>query len=139
MLLLILEILGFALSAVFAYEIADALGRKWQSPTDPPGSDDYRPRVCLQVPAYNEPPDLVIATLESLAALDYPDYIVQVVVNNTPDPTLWQPIETACHALGTRFHFVNLPRCEGFKAGALNRATALLGDDIELVGIVDAD
>ncbi len=139
MLLLLLEILGFALSAVFAFEMADALGRKWQSPTAPPGSDNYRPRVCLQVPAYNEPPDLVIATLESLATLDYSDYIVQVVVNNTTDPLLWQPIEAACRVLGARFHFVNLPRCEGFKAGALNRATALLGEDVELVGIVDAD
>ena len=65
--------------------------------------------------------------------------MVQVVVNNTTDPSLWQPIEAACRVLGARFHFVNLPRCEGFKAGALNRATALLGEEVELVGIVDAD
>src|SRR5690349_20499338 len=45
---------------------------------------DYLPMVSLQVPAYNEPIDVVQKTLDSLAKLNYPNYEVLVVDNNTP-------------------------------------------------------
>jgi len=127
------------LTLVFAFEMVDALCRDLTEPEAPPGSAGYRPRVCLQVPAYNEPPELVRQTLEALARLDYPNYLVQVVVNNTTDPLLWQPVRDACVELGERFQFVHLPRWPGFKAGALNEATRRLDADVEVVAIVDAD
>ena len=135
--LLVLEVVGLALSVAFGYEMAEVLGRQWRDPETPAVS--RWPRVCVQVPAYNEPPELVDQTLRALAQLDYKNYVVQVVVNNTTDPALWRPVQQACQQLGKRFRFVNLPKCEGFKAGALNRATELLGQDIDLVAIVDAD
>jgi len=137
--LLILELLAILLSIGFGYELADALAREAPDPIRPAGSDIYRPRVCLQVPAYNEPPELLREALEALARLDYPDYIVQVVVNNTTDPALWQPVEAACREFGPRFHFIHLPKWPGFKAGALNEATRRLPAGVEVVGIVDAD
>lgn len=136
--LLVLETCGILLSIAFTLEMAEALARDWSEPPKPE-SGAFQPRVCLQVPAYNEPPDLLIATLEALAALDYPNYMVQVVINNTDDPDLWQPVEATCEQLGERFQFINLPVCAGFKAGALNQATRLLPRGVELVGIVDAD
>ena len=36
--------------------------------------DGPYPFVCLQVPCYNEPPEMVIETLKSLRSLDYPNY-----------------------------------------------------------------
>jgi cellulose synthase/poly-beta-1,6-N-acetylglucosamine synthase-like glycosyltransferase len=138
-LLLVLEAATLSLGLVFAYEIAEALGRRIDEPVLRGTSNSYRPRVCLQVPAYNEPPELLRETLEALSKLDYPDYYVQVVVNNTTDPALWKPVEEDCRRLGPRFRFIHLPSWPGFKAGALNEATRRLDADVEIVGIVDAD
>ena len=137
LLLLVLELFGLLLSLVFAFEMADALGRPALKPIAR-ALTGY-PLVCLQVPAYNEPPELLRCTLEALARLDYPNYFVQVVVNNTTDPALWQPVEAACSELGPRFHFIHLPSWPGFKAGALNEATRRLSPEVEIVGIIDAD
>ena len=138
-LLLLLEAGALSLGLVFAYEIAEAVGRRTFDPIPLGSSASYTPRVCLQVPAYNEPPELLRETLEALSRLDYPDYIVQVVVNNTTDPALWKPVEEDCRRLGPRFRFIHLPSWPGFKAGALNEATRRLDADVEIVGIVDAD
>lgn len=138
-LLLVLEFGALGLSLVFAFELADALGHDSQVPTPPQQSEPYIPRVCLQVPAYNEPPELLRQTLEAIAKLDYPDYTVQVIVNNTTDPALWMPVEEDCRLLGPRFQFIHLPSWPGFKAGALNEGTRRLDSDVEIVGIVDAD
>ncbi|HEY8735948.1 MAG TPA: glycosyltransferase [Candidatus Dormibacteraeota bacterium] len=137
--LLVLELVAILLTMVFAFEMADVLGRDTTEPEPGPGSSEYRPRVCLQVPAYNEPPELVRQTLEALARLDYPNYLVQVVVNNTTDPALWRPVQDMCTELGGQFQFIHLPRWPGFKAGALNEATRLLDPDVEVVAIIDAD
>jgi len=137
--LVVLEMGALALTLVFAFEITDALGRD-KPPVPTPGAPAaYQPRVCLQVPAYNEPPELLRQTLEALSRLDYPEYVVQVIVNNTTDPELWQPVEQDCRRLGPRFRFIHLPRWPGFKAGALNEGMRRLDPDIEVVGIVDAD
>ncbi len=98
-----------------------------------------RRKVSLHLPICNEPPDLVIETLESLARLDYPDYEVIVVDNNTRDPAVWKPVEAACERLGPRFRFFHFDRLEGFKAGALNVALRATAPDAEVVGVVDAD
>jgi len=39
-----------------------------------------------------------------------------LVVNNTPDPAMWMPIEEHCRLLGDRFKFVNEQNLAGFKA-----------------------
>jgi cellulose synthase/poly-beta-1,6-N-acetylglucosamine synthase-like glycosyltransferase len=137
--LLILEAGALTLGLAFAFEIAEALGRRSSEPIPLGSAGTYTPRVCLQVPAYNEPPELLRDTLEALSRLDYPDYVVQVVVNNTTDPALWRPVEEDCRRLGPRFQFIHLPTWPGFKAGALNEATRRLDPSVEIVGIVDAD
>ena len=137
LLLLALELFGILLSLVFAFEMVDALGRPAHKPVARVMT--HYPLVCLQVPAYNEPPELLRSTLEALARLDYPNYLVQVVVNNTTDPALWQPVQAACLELGPRFHFIHLPAWPGFKAGALNEANRRLPSEVEIVGIIDAD
>ena len=54
-------------------------------------ADRTWPKVSLHLAICNEPPAMVIQTLESLAALDYPDYEVIVIDNNTKDPAVWRP------------------------------------------------
>ncbi|MBM3559089.1 MAG: glycosyltransferase [Alphaproteobacteria bacterium] len=97
------------------------------------------PKVSIHVPAYREKPEMLIATMNSLAALDYPDFEVLVIVNNTPDEAFWRPIETRCAELGERFKFVYLPKIDGFKAGALTAAMARAAPDAEVLAFVDAD
>lgn len=97
------------------------------------------PKVSLQLPICNEPPEMVRRTLESLARLDYPALEVLVIDNNTKDPAVWQPVEAICRELGDRFRFFHLEVCKGFKAGALNFAMAQTAPDAEVIGVIDAD
>jgi Glycosyltransferase like family 2 len=81
----------------------------------------------------------VIATLDRLAALDYPQFEVLVIDNNTSDERLWQPVEAYCRRLGERFRFLHVEGIAGAKAGALNWAARFIDPRAELVAVVDAD
>jgi cellulose synthase/poly-beta-1,6-N-acetylglucosamine synthase-like glycosyltransferase len=107
-------------------------------PAVPLGRAHY-PKVSLHVPAYAEPPELVIATLDALAELRYPNFEVLVIDNNTPDPELWRPVASHCKRLGPRFRFFHVDRLPGAKAGALNFALRHTAADSELIGIIDSD
>jgi cellulose synthase/poly-beta-1,6-N-acetylglucosamine synthase-like glycosyltransferase/exo-beta-1,3-glucanase (GH17 family) len=97
------------------------------------------PMVSIHIPAYREPPEMLLRTIESVARLDYPDFECVVVINNTPDPAFWQPIEARCRDLGPRFKFVRVENLEGFKAAALRLAMAQTAADAEIIGVIDAD
>lgn len=135
--LLLLEVAALGLATTYLFEILDVLGTRPRAAAEP--DVDHRPFVALQVPAYNEPVEIVSETLRSLAKLDYSRLLVQVVDNNTPDPEVWKPLEQLCEELGDRFQFIHLENWPGFKAGALNEAVRRLPADVEIVGIVDAD
>jgi cellulose synthase/poly-beta-1,6-N-acetylglucosamine synthase-like glycosyltransferase/exo-beta-1,3-glucanase (GH17 family) len=105
----------------------------------PPAAAAYTPKVSIHVPAYREPPEMLKQTLDALARLNYPNWEAVVIVNNTPDPAFWRPIEAHCRALGERFKFINAEKVEGFKAGALRLALAATAPDAEVIGIIDAD
>jgi exo-beta-1,3-glucanase (GH17 family)/cellulose synthase/poly-beta-1,6-N-acetylglucosamine synthase-like glycosyltransferase len=97
------------------------------------------PKVSVHVPAYFEPPEMLKQTLDAVSRLDYPNFECVVIINNTPDPEFWQPIQDHCRALGERFKFINAEKVEGFKAGALRIAMARTAADAEIIGIIDAD
>ncbi len=97
------------------------------------------PKVSIHVPAYFEPPDMLKQTLDAVSRLDYPNFECVVIINNTPDPEFWQPIQDHCRALGERFKFINAEKVEGFKAGALRIAMARTAVDAEIIGVIDAD
>ncbi|MBV9100975.1 MAG: glycosyltransferase [Candidatus Dormibacteraeota bacterium] len=135
--LLVVELAALALSVSYAFEIVDVLSRR-DPPLQHPRSE-HQPWVALQVATYNEPVDIVRPTLESLARIEYPHLIVQVVDNNTKDPEVWQPLQRLCEELGSRFQFMHLEPWPGFKAGACNEATRRLPSEVEIIGIIDAD
>jgi cellulose synthase/poly-beta-1,6-N-acetylglucosamine synthase-like glycosyltransferase/exo-beta-1,3-glucanase (GH17 family) len=124
---------------------AIAFGRKPRrlvqvpSPALAPEQPAFAPKVSIHIPAYFEPPEMLKATLDSVARLEYPNFECVVVVNNTPDPAYWQPIQEHCLVLGERFKFVNAEQLQGFKAGALRLALAHTAPDAEVIGILDAD
>ena len=97
------------------------------------------PKVSIHIPAHNEPPEMLKQTLDAVARLDYPNFECVLVINNTPDPGLWLPVEEHCKTLGDRFKFVRADNLLGFKAGALRLAMVHTAADAEVIGIVDAD
>jgi exo-beta-1,3-glucanase (GH17 family)/glycosyltransferase involved in cell wall biosynthesis len=104
-----------------------------------PAVEGFAPKVSIHVPAHREPPEMLKATLDALARLDYPNFECIVVINNTPDPAFWRPIEDHCRVLGDRFKFINEDNVSGYKAGALRLALAHTAADAEIIGIIDAD
>ncbi|MET0230940.1 MAG: glycosyltransferase, partial [Rhodanobacteraceae bacterium] len=105
----------------------------------PPDPVEQQPFVSIHLACYNEPPEMVILTLDSLAALDYANYEVIVLDNNTKNPDVWKPVEAHCAALGAKFRFYHLEPWPGFKAGALNYGLEVTDPRAEVVAVVDAD
>ncbi len=120
---------------------AIAFGRKpLRLIVSPPlAPDASAPKVSIHIPAHNEPPEMLKQTLDAVARLEYPNFECVVVINNTPEPALWVPIEEHCRALGERFKFVRAENIAGFKAGALRLAMVHTAADAELIGVIDAD
>ena len=105
-----------------------------------PGTSRSTPKVSVHVPTYNEPPEMVIETLSALRALDYPDYEVIVVDNNTCDEAVWRPVQEWCERQpGERFRFFHVAPLEGFKGGALNYALERTARDAVHVAVIDSD
>jgi cellulose synthase/poly-beta-1,6-N-acetylglucosamine synthase-like glycosyltransferase len=141
----VLELFAAFLGCAYLWELCDALGREaWLRrvphgvPTEALPSVGHMPFVSLHVPAYNEPPEMVISTLKSLIALDYPNYEIIAIDDNTTDEALWRPVEEWCAA--HRVKFVHLQDWPGYKSGALNHALRTMIDPrTELIGVIDAD
>jgi exo-beta-1,3-glucanase (GH17 family)/cellulose synthase/poly-beta-1,6-N-acetylglucosamine synthase-like glycosyltransferase len=139
--LLVLTALGvFAVLFVEAHELAETVWMKRRRPFASVQDDGgFRPRVSIHVPCYNEPPEMMKQTLDALARLDYPDFEVLVIDNNTRDEAIWRPVEAHCRQLGPRFRFFHVAPLAGFKGGALNYGLDRTAPDAELVAVIDAD
>ncbi|HEY7260629.1 MAG TPA: glycosyltransferase, partial [Trebonia sp.] len=141
-LLWVLELFAAVLACAYLWELCDALGtERWRrrvTASQPVPDVDPLPFVSLHVPAHNEPPDMVIATLTSLLNLDYPRYQIVAIDDNTDDEAMWRPVEQWCATHGVTFaHLDNWP---GYKSGALNYALRELTDcRAEVIGVVDSD
>jgi len=126
---------------VEAHEWAEALwarGRRRLFIPLPADAADL-PMVSIHVPAHNEPPAMLIETLDALARLDYPRFEVIVIDNNTRDPAVWQPVERHCRTLGERFRFFHVDPLEGYKSGALNYALKHTSPEAGVIGVIDSD
>jgi exo-beta-1,3-glucanase (GH17 family)/cellulose synthase/poly-beta-1,6-N-acetylglucosamine synthase-like glycosyltransferase len=125
---------------VETHEMAEASWRTKPTPSPRPGHPHERlPKFSIHVPAYNEPPEMMIDTLNALARLDYPDFEVLVIDNNTKDPAVWKPVRAECESLGSRFTFFHVDPLSGFKAGALNYVLERTSEDAEIVAVIDSD
>ncbi|MFA7504884.1 MAG: glycosyltransferase [Burkholderiaceae bacterium] len=105
----------------------------------PAAGPHHQPFVSIHLACCNEPPEMVIATIDSLSRLDYANYEVLVIDNNTRDEALWKPVEAHMAGLGANFRFFHLENWPGFKAGALNYGLSQTDPRAEVVGVVDAD
>ncbi|HEX4619507.1 MAG TPA: glycosyltransferase, partial [Steroidobacteraceae bacterium] len=140
--LLLLGMLGVLLVLLAeAHEWAEAHWVAYRRRLGAPvlAAGQLQPKVSVHVPAYNEPPAMLIETLDALARLDYPDFEVLVIDNNTRDENVWRPVEQHCLKLGSRFRFFHVAPLAGFKAGALNFALERTVADAAIVAVIDAD
>lgn len=136
--------LGLLMVALInGFEFTEVLWKRdWKrafKPLERPAEPREWPMVSLHLACYNEPPELVIETLDRLAALDYPNFEVLVIDNNTPSEAVWRPLEAHCEKLGPRFRFMHLKPWFGFKAGALNFGLKRTHPAAKVVGVIDAD
>ena len=76
---------------------------------------------------------MVMQTLNALAKLDYPNFEVLIIDNNTRDEAVWRPVEAFCRQLGERFRFFHLAQWPGYKAGALNFGLDNTAADAEII------
>jgi hypothetical protein len=139
---LLLALLYVSIALVQRLEQMELICRQqWRSPSMPASGAAHKPypKISVHVPICCEPADLVMATLDGLAALHYPDYEVLVVDNNTVDPSLWRPVEAHCQRLGERFRFFHVDDLAGGKAGALNFALRHTDSAAALISVVDSD
>jgi len=104
-------------------------------------SDTVLPVVSLHVPARNERPEVLRATLEAIAALDWPKDRLEaiVVLNNMPDGPEVEAARTDAARLGSFIRVIHVEQLSGYKAGALNVALRHTREDAEIVGVIDAD
>jgi len=144
LLLWFFELFAAIMASAYLWEICDAIGSEtWRRRVTPattaqlPAARDL-PFVSLHVPAHNEPPDMVIETLRKLLWLDYPNYEIIVIDDNTDDESLWRPVERWCRRHAVKFaHLEDWP---GYKSGALNYALRQMTDErAEIIGVVDSD
>jgi exo-beta-1,3-glucanase (GH17 family)/cellulose synthase/poly-beta-1,6-N-acetylglucosamine synthase-like glycosyltransferase len=125
-----------------AFEFTEVLWRRrWMREfkllTPAPG--DVQPFVSIHLACCNEPPEMVILTLDSLAALDYENFEVLVIDNNTKLEEVWRPVQEHCAKLGAKFRFFHLNPWPGFKAGALNFGLKETDQRAEVIAAIDAD
>jgi cellulose synthase/poly-beta-1,6-N-acetylglucosamine synthase-like glycosyltransferase len=140
LLLWAIEAAAFVLSFAYLWEIVDVLARRDWRRRVPEGFTEAPtkfPFVSLHVPAHNEPPEMVIETLRSLLALDYPAYEIVMLDDNSDDPAMWHPVLDFCEQHNISFH--HLQDWPGYKSGALNFALRVCDPRTEAIGIVDAD
>lgn len=140
--MILAQLLLLAVLLVDGYELTEVIwSARWRRSFLPheaaPRAD--APKVSIHVPCYNEPPHMVIETLNALAMLDYPHFEVLVIDNNTRDEEVWRPLERHCALLGPQFRFFHLPQWPGYKAGALNFALTQTAPGAQIVGVIDSD
>ena len=138
-LLLLLDLAAFIVWGSNVNYVSDVLCRRRHTRPLPAADPSYMPMVSLHIPAYNEPPDLLIKTIEAAEAIDYPNFEVIVIDNNTSDPAVYGPVEEYCRGR-ERVRFVHVAPWPGYKAGACNLALRSYTDPrAEIIGLIDAD
>ena len=117
------------------------LGKTSRRLVPPPIDGSWKlPKVSVHVPCYNEPPEMMIETIRALEKLDYANYEVLIIDNNTKDEAVWKPVEAYINALGKpNFRFFHLPNWPGYKAGALNYGITQTDPDAEVIATIDSD
>jgi cellulose synthase/poly-beta-1,6-N-acetylglucosamine synthase-like glycosyltransferase len=138
-LLLLLDLVALIVWSSNMNYVSDVLCRTRHSRPMAKADPSYTPMVSLHIPAYNEPPEILINTIKAVERIDYPNFEIIVIDNNTKDPAVYGPVEEYCRGR-ERIKFVHVAPWPGYKAGACNLALRRYTDPrAEIIGLVDAD
>ncbi len=140
--LVLFQLFLFAVLLVDGLEFTETVWTEnWRRKVDPSTIDMQGrvPKVSIHIPCYNEPPQMVMETLDAIVRMNYPNFEVLVIDNNTKDEAVWKPVEAYCAKLGEQFRFYHLPKWPGFKAGALNFALEHTTQDADIIAVIDSD
>jgi cellulose synthase/poly-beta-1,6-N-acetylglucosamine synthase-like glycosyltransferase len=113
--------------------------RKKVAAVKPDVSADYQPFVSIHLVYATEPAQVVLRSLQRLSRLDYQNYEVVVLHNNTPDSEEVEKVRRYCQSNPHLFNFAHIDAVEGGKAGALELTRDMMAAHTELIAIVDSD
>jgi cellulose synthase/poly-beta-1,6-N-acetylglucosamine synthase-like glycosyltransferase len=140
LLLYVLTLGGLMLFAFHRVKLMWLYARVTRRPMPPPAPwRGAAPKVCVQLPLFNEP--LVVgALLDHVAAIRWPaDRIEVQILDDSTDhtPEVVAGWLAAHPVLASRFRYVRRARRQGYKAGALAHGNTLT--DAAFLAIFDAD
>ncbi len=97
--------------------------------------------LSFQLMTRAEPPEMVIATIQSLLAIKASHDEIIIIDNNNTATSLYQPLAAFCASLDAKqqVHFYHIDAVAGFKAGALNLALGLMSPHCTHLVVVDSD
>ncbi|MUP46081.1 glycosyltransferase [Gramella sp. BOM4] len=101
-------------------------------------TEDF-PFVSIHLAICNEPPEMVINTLRTALKVDYPNYEIIVLDNNTSKKSLWEPVRDFCDHHSEVIKFLHFDHLSGYKAGALNECLHLTDENAKYILTLDAD
>ncbi|MGC8894057.1 MAG: glycosyltransferase [candidate division WOR-3 bacterium] len=130
-------LVAFSFRAFWLYYLYRKHRGSWRTRT--PEQLDEWPRVCVQLPMYNEY-TVAERIIRAAAALDYPrDKLEIQVLDDSDDETvdLVRKVVSELAAGGLNIRLVHRGSREGYKAGALKHGLSL--SDAELFAVFDAD
>jgi cellulose synthase/poly-beta-1,6-N-acetylglucosamine synthase-like glycosyltransferase len=139
-LLFVAEAVSLTMVVLYSFYTIDVATRKrWRkSHLYAAHSRYFLPKVAFQVPCFNEPSELVEATLRKLLAMDYPKdrHLIMVLDDSTNE-------ETRAHLAGFcnehGIQYIHREDRKGYKAGALNHSLQFVPEDVDFLAIIDAD
>lgn len=134
------ELASLLMVLLYSFYTIDVAARKhWHRSTEEAAFSAYfLPKVAIHVPTFNEPPELVIDTLQRLQALDYPeDRFLIMVGDDSTEPESSRPLREFCLANG--IEYIHRGDRRGYKAGALNALLRQTPSDANILAVVDAD
>ncbi|MFA6407091.1 MAG: glycosyltransferase [Candidatus Paceibacterota bacterium] len=132
-------ILLFVVLEVQTFEAMEVVGRKKLMRNSVITLTNATPFISIHLPCRNEDPKKVIRAIDSLLKLNYKNFEIVVIDNNTTSELLWRPIEEYAKNHKERVKFYHFNEMKGFKAGALNFALTVTDSHTEFVGVIDAD
>lgn len=143
-LVLIVAALAFISATLFAqaFEFCDRFWPRTAAQDTLPDtpSTASTPFISVHLACANEPPEMVIAAVESLLAIDWPAFEVIVIDNNTSsEPARAALARWLTQANDPRLRFAQWEELPGYKAGALNQALLMTAPAAQWIAVVDAD
>lgn len=131
--LLLINLLGIGfISSLRIYFIQQSSGSNYTR------LDSDEPTVSIHYAICNEPINLVLETLKSFEELNYTNFEVIIISNNTINEKSWKPIEAYVKTI-SNFKFYHFDKVDGYKAGALNIALEKMRTDSKYIFTVDSD